>query len=139
MVESGHSRKCDHTTDFRQFNGACDGRITVERHVRSVTIVVPDEFTYSSQQMTLAEHNEMVEQLPPQRPDKSFGVSVLPRRSRRGHELADPHVIDAGPERSTVDSIAVSDQTTDGCVEPDGLNDLLRGPRCIGVCGDVDV
>jgi hypothetical protein len=49
--------------------------------------------------MALAEYDDMIDQLAPERSDKSLGVAVLPRRPRRDLALADPEMVHPGIER----------------------------------------
>jgi hypothetical protein len=53
--------------------------------------------------------------------------------------LLDPEVIDARVERGPVDAVAVSDQICRQEVRADGVDDLLRGPRSVGLRCHVDV
>ncbi len=95
--------------------------------------------TNQPQQVMLSEHDDVVEQLAPQYSHKSFSESILPRRSRRDEKLANAHVLDASIENCAVDAITVANQTTDGRLEPDSLDDLLRGRCCVVMRGNIDV
>lgn len=70
-----------------------------------------------SQQVALAEDDDMVENLSPERADETLRVSVLPTRPLRGLDLADAEMVHARIERAAVDSVPISDQANDVGVE----------------------
>src|SRR5438270_1027600 len=57
----------------------------------------------------LAKHDDIVQAFPPDRADQPFGISVLPRRSRRSRPVTNAHRPKAADENITVDSVAVTD------------------------------
>jgi hypothetical protein len=93
MVKAGNPRECDDGTSVRQFDSPRDRRVSVERHVRAVLVVVSSVRSNQSQQVALAEDDDMVEYLTPERTDEPLRVSVLPGRPGRGLELADAETI----------------------------------------------
>src|SRR5712671_5718933 len=58
--------------------------------------------------MPLAEHDNVVKTFPPDRTDRPFTISVLPRRSRRGWPIPNAHRPKATDEDVTVDGVAVN-------------------------------
>src|SRR5712672_2643176 len=58
--------------------------------------------------MPLAEHDNVVKTLPPDRTDRPFTISVLPRRSRRGWPIPNAHRPKAADEDVTVGGVAVT-------------------------------
>src|ERR1022692_2428629 len=139
MVQPGDSGKGDDVARTRRLDGARDRRITVERHMGAVLVVVARGGSNQSQQMALAEYDDMIEHLTPECADKSFGVAVLPGRPRRALYLADAEMVHTRIERATVDPVPIADQASDPGVEADGFDDLLRGPGLVGMAGDVHV
>jgi hypothetical protein len=57
-------------------------------------------------QMMLAQHEHMIKAFASDRADQSFGITVLPRRSRRYRSVANAHRSNAPSECPAVDPIA---------------------------------
>src|SRR5579863_4636872 len=91
------------------------------------------------EEMTLAEHHHVIEQLAPQGTYEPFRVPILPWRPRCDTHLFDTKMSHSCVEGRTVDSVAVADQPSHVGVGTDSLDDLLCGPPGRGVCRNVDV
>src|SRR5213080_999721 len=78
--------------------------------------------------MPLAEHDNVVKTFPPDRTDRPFTISVLPRRSRRGWPIPNAHRPKATDEDVTVDRVAVSNDVSRRYFPPVGFGDLVRDP-----------
>src|SRR3984893_7685342 len=78
--------------------------------------------------MPLAEHNNGAKTFPPDRTDRPFTISVLPRRSRRGRLIPNPHRPKAADEDVSVDGVAVTDDVSRFYVPTIGLGELARNP-----------
>jgi hypothetical protein len=63
VVEVSDSGKCDDFVCARRFDSARDRRIAVERHVRSVLVVIGDVLAHQPEQMALPTNNDVVAQL----------------------------------------------------------------------------
>ena len=61
-------------------------------------------------QMLLAEDDHMIEALASDRADESFGIAVLPWRSRRCRSVANAHRSDAARKCLSVDPIPITDE-----------------------------
>jgi hypothetical protein len=59
-------------------------RLLLQREVRSVLVVVADILAHQSFQMSLVEHDHMVEQIPATVANPAFGDAVLPGTSEAG-------------------------------------------------------
>ena len=59
-----------------------DRGVFVQRQVSPDFVVIGDVGCEDAVEVNLAEHDQMVETLPPDRADQPFDVSILPRRSR---------------------------------------------------------
>jgi hypothetical protein len=59
---------------------ASDGRILVQKSMRSDAIIIVGVGFQDPTQIDLAEDNDVVQTLTPDRPDQLFGKAVLPRR-----------------------------------------------------------
>ena len=63
-------------------------------------------------EMPLAEHDNVVKTFPPDRTDRPFTISVLPRRARRGWPIPNAHRTRAADEDVTVDGVAVTNDVS---------------------------
>ena len=99
MAQAADSRKCEDFSCTRWFDGSRDRSIAAERHVGSVLVVAGHVLADQSEQMPLAKHDYVIQKLAAQRAHPSFGVPVLPRRTRR----------DGGASRGRIeDALAVA-------------------------------
>jgi len=87
----------------------------------------------------LAEDEQVIEALAPDRADETFRERVLPRALRRRENLFDGHALYAAPKWLTVDAIAVADEIGRCRLVREGLDDLLSGPLGGGVLSDIEV
>src|SRR6202021_2317295 len=85
--------------------------------------------------MPLAEHDNVVKTFPPDRTDRPFTISILPRRSRRGWPIPNAHRPKAADEDVTVDSVAVTNVVSRRYFPTIGLGELVRNPFSRWVCG----
>ena len=138
VVESTESRERDNISVLSGLDEASPGRITVERHVGPVVVVVARIRAHASQQMELVEDDEVIDNFAPERSDEPLDVPVLPRRARRDAELRDAEMAHASIERRAVDPVAVANQRLEAFVR-DSFDDLLRGPFGSGMRRHVDV
>jgi hypothetical protein len=63
MMEPADARKCDDRASAPRLDRACDGRVAIERHVRSVLVAIGDLFADLAEQMPLPQHDEVIEDL----------------------------------------------------------------------------
>jgi hypothetical protein len=77
MMEAAEERMGANASD--PLNWARDRRIFVQRSVRSGLIIVGGVLTQDPAQVRLAQDDNMVDALPTDRSDQSFGKAVLPR------------------------------------------------------------
>src|ERR1700730_14811241 len=103
-------------------------RVLVDRRVRARLIVVGCVRSQQMAKMPLAEHDNVVKTLPPDRTDRPFAISVLPRRSRRGWPIPDAHRTKAADEDVTVDGVAVTNDVSRRYFPTTGLGELVRSP-----------
>src|SRR5882672_1784518 len=78
--------------------------------------------------MPLAEHDNAVKTFPPDRTDRPFTISVLPRRSRRGWPIPNTHRPKAADEDVAVDRVAVTNDVSRRYFPATGLGELVRNP-----------
>src|SRR5271155_3724425 len=79
-------------------------------------------------EVSFAEHNNVVKTFPPDRTDRPFTISVLPRRSRRGWPIPNAHRPKAADEDVTVDGVAVTNDVSRRYFPTIGLGELVRNP-----------
>src|SRR5258705_5838400 len=87
-------------------------RVFVDRKVRASLVIVGRVRSQQMAEMPLAEHDNVVKTFPPDRTDRPFTISVLPRRSRRGWSIPNAHRPKAADEDVTVDGVAVTNDVS---------------------------
>src|SRR4030081_3076655 len=96
--------------------------------MRASRVVVDRERSQQMPEMPLAEHDNVVKTFPPDRTDRPFTISVLPRRSRRGWPIPNIHRPKAADEDVTVDGVAVTNDVSRRYFPTIGLGELARNP-----------
>src|SRR6266478_10242020 len=96
--------------------------------MRSDAVVVASVRFQNPAQMCLAQDNDVVQTLTPDRSDQPFGKAVLPRRSRGGWPIPNAHRPKAADEDITVDGVAVTDDVSRFYFPTIGLGELARNP-----------
>src|ERR1700736_969781 len=104
----------------------------------SVAIVVIGVRFWNSTQMYLAEDNDVVQTLAPDRSDQPFGKAVLPRRGWCNWLISDAHGAKSACDDGAVDPIAVPDHITRSPIPRKCLGDLACNPLRCRVGSDVD-
>ena len=89
--------------------------------------------------MPLAQDEDMVQTLAPDRADEPFRERILPRTVGRGEDFIDAHALHSVPERRAVDAVAIAEEVGRRGVVREGLHDLLGRPVRGGVLGHVEV
>ena len=105
----------------------------------SSVVVVREVASQEVAQVTLAQDQDMVETVAPDRSDQAFGEGILPRASGSREDFLDLHALHALAERLTVDRVAIAEEIGRGGVVGKGVHDLLSSPRGGGMLGDVEV
>src|SRR5260221_4516836 len=80
-------------------------RVLVDRKVRASRVIVGRVRSQQMAKMLLAEHDNVVKTFPPDRTDRPFTISGLPRRSRRALPIPNAHRPKAADEDVTVDDV----------------------------------
>jgi hypothetical protein len=86
-MQPAELRYRDDPTDGGRLDIAPYRRVTAERHVGAVGVVVRDVLAQDSTQMVLAEHDQVVDNLATRGAHPSLGEPVLPWRPRRDSVL----------------------------------------------------
>jgi len=115
------------------------GRVSVQREVATIIVVVPKVLGEQSAEMVLAEDDHVVEAFTADGADQPLDVRILPGRSGRGEDLLDAHPFDPAPEVLAVDRVSVAKEESRCFVVGKRLDDLLGRPRRRRVLRDVEV
>jgi hypothetical protein len=89
--------------------------------------------------MSLAQHDHVVEALPPDRPDDPFAVAILPGRPGGGDDLFNAQDLQSIDDFRTVGAIPIPGQIPRGGIEGKRLDQLQPCPLRSGVSSDVEV
>jgi hypothetical protein len=130
-VQAATLAKADNFFKLPRLDRASDRRVAVEAGVRSVLVVIAwhigepnaGDDGHRARSDDLASLDEGCL--------RSLRIAILSRGSWRGPELFDGKVSHSGVEGAAVDSVAIPGQMDHVGIGPDGLDDLLRGPRGI--------
>src|SRR3977135_2450987 len=96
--------------------------------MRSDAVVIVSIGFQNPAQRRLAQDNDVVHTLTPDRSDQPFGKAVLPRRGWCGRLVPDTHGTPAACGASTIDPIAVPDHVARSLVPRKRLRYLTRDP-----------
>ena len=88
--------------------------------------------------MLLAEDDHMIKALASYRGDQSFGIAVLPRRSRRCRSVANAHRSDAARKCLAIDAVPITDEIVWRAFLTTILRELLGNPFGSRMRSDVE-
>ena len=71
--------------------------------------------------MCLAQDDEMVHTLAPDRSNQPFGKAILPRRGRRGRLVPDAHGAQSACDDGAIDAIPIADEVKRSLIPREGL------------------
>src|ERR1035438_9379314 len=106
--------------------------------MRSDAIVIVGVGFQNSAQMHLAQDNDVVHTLTPDRSDQPFGKAILPRRGRCGRLVPDAHGAQSARDDAAIDPVAIADEVVRSLIPRKCLRYLTCNPFGRGICGDVD-
>src|ERR1700686_2789919 len=99
--------------------------------MRSNAVVIGRIVFQNPAQMFLAQDNDVVQTLAPDRSDQPFGKAILPRRTWCDRLVPDPHGAQSAYDDCTVDPIAIPDHITRSSIPRKRLGYLTSNPlRC---------
>src|SRR5690348_5069559 len=84
--------------------------------------------------MSLAKHNDMIEQLSPKRTNQPFSIAVLPRRPRRRRSDANAHCAKPPKEDRAIDAVTITNDICRRFLPAAGLSQLASKPFSRRVC-----
>src|SRR4029453_10003097 len=85
------------------------------------------------------DNDVMVETLPANGADESFGVRILPRTSRCGQNFFHSQRLDSRSNLAAVNAVPIADKITGSVSIGERLDDLLGGPGCRGMLSDIEM
>src|SRR5437868_12888993 len=89
-------------------------------------------------QLRLAQDNDVVHTLAPDRSDQPFGKAILPRRGWCSGLVPDAHGAQSACDDAAIDPIPIADQVARSLIPRKCLRYLTRNPFCRRIAGDVD-
>src|SRR5215203_3218301 len=94
--------------------------------MRSDFIVIKSIGSQDAAQMRLAQDDQMIHTLAPDRSDQSFGKAVLPRRGWRRRFVPDAHGAHSSCNDGAIDPIPITNQVARSLVPGECLGELAR-------------
>src|SRR3982074_1608205 len=88
--------------------------------------------------MRLAQDNDVVHPLTPDRSDQPFGNAILPRRGWCGGLVPDAHGAQSARDDAAIDPVAIADEGVRSLIPRKCLRDLTCNPFGRRICCDVD-
>jgi len=88
--------------------------------------------------MHLAQDNDVVHTLTPDRSDQPFGKAILPRRGLCGRLVPDAHGAQSARDDAAIDPVAIADEVVRSLIPGKCLRYLKCNPFGRGICCDVD-
>src|SRR3977135_3870144 len=88
--------------------------------------------------MHLAQNNDVVKPLTPDRSDQPFGKAVLPGRGWCGRLVPDAHGAQSARDDAAIDPVAIADEVARSLIPWKCFRYLSRNPFCRRICCDVD-
>src|SRR5271156_2571082 len=92
----------------------------------------------NSAQMPLAQDNDVVHTLTPDRSDQPFHKAILPRRGWCGRLVPDAHGAQSTRDDAAIDPVAIADDVLRSLIPGERLRYLTCNPFGRGICCDVD-
>ena len=121
------------------FDGPQVGGVLVEREMCTRLMVVGKVAGQDAMEVSLAENENAIQALAPDRADEPLRERVLPRAVRRREHLLDPHALHAAPKWLTVDLVPITHEIGGRGLVRESVHDLLGGPDGGGMLGNVEV
>src|ERR1700738_1746471 len=101
-------------------------------------VVIASIESQDSAQMHLAQDDDVVHTLTPDRPDQPFGKAILPRRGWCGRLFPDAHGAQSARDDAAIDPVAIADEVVRSLIPRKCLRYLTCNPFRRRICCDVD-
>jgi hypothetical protein len=139
MVQAADFWKLHDLADRGELDGRDVGCVLVEREVRASPLIVADVTGQDAAQVSLAENENVIQALAPDRADAPLRERILPRAVRGGKDFLGMHPLHAVPNLLAVDLVAIAEEIGRCGVGREGVDDLLSSPVGGGMLGHVEV
>src|SRR6266576_1996954 len=106
--------------------------------MRSDAIIIVGVGFQDPTQMHLAQDNDVVHTLTPDRSDQPFGDAILPWRGWCGRFVPDAHGAQSARDDAAIDPVAIADEVVRSPIPRKCLRYLTCNPFGRGICCDVD-
>src|SRR5258705_3906065 len=106
--------------------------------MRSDVIVIVGVGFQDPTQMHLAQDNDVVHTLTPDRSDQPFGKAVLPGRGWCGRLVPDAHGAQSARDDAAIGPVPIADEVVRSLIPRKCLRYLTYNPFCRRICCDVD-
>src|ERR1700686_4800781 len=113
-------------------------RILVQGSMRSDAIVIVGVGFQDPTQMHLAQDNDVVHALTPDRSDQPFGKAILPRRGWCGRLVPNAHGAQSARDDAAIDPVVIADEVVRSLIPGKCLRYLTCNPFGRRMCCDVD-
>lgn len=90
-------------------------------------VIVREVRCQKAPEMPIAENDNMIQALAPDRTDEALGERILPRAVRRCEYFVDPHPLHTVPKMLAVELVTVAPEIGRRGVVREGVDDLLGG------------
>src|SRR6202163_2870934 len=101
-------------------------------------VVIASIGSQDSAQMRLAQENDVVQALAPNRSDQPFGKAILPRRGWCGRLVPNAHGAQSARDDAAIDPVAIADEVVRSLIPRKCLRYLTCNPLRRRICCDVD-
>src|SRR5882762_6042958 len=106
--------------------------------MRSDVVIIACVRLQNLTQMHLAQDNDVVHTLTPDRSDQPFGRRVLPGRGWCGRLVPDAHGAQSARDDAAIDPVAIADEVVRSLIPRKCFRYLTCNPLCRRICCDVD-
>src|ERR1700737_2094697 len=106
--------------------------------MRAGPIVIVRIVFQNPAQMCLAQNNDVIQTLAPDRSDQPLGKAILPRRARCDRLVPDAHGAQSVRDDAAIDPVAIADEVVRSLIPGKCLRYLTCNPFGRGICCDVD-
>src|ERR1700682_2919387 len=101
--------------------------------MRSDAIIIVGVGFQDPTQMHLAQDNDVVHTLTPDRPDQPFGKAILPGRGWCGRLVPDAHGAQSARDDAAIDPVAIADEVVRSLIPGKRFRYLTCNPFCRGI------
>src|ERR1700731_2574235 len=106
--------------------------------MRSHAVVIVRIVFQNPAQMCLAQNNDVIQTLAPDRSDQPFDKAILPRRGWCGRLVPDAHGAQTARDDAAIDPVAIADEVVRSLIPGKCFGYLTCNPLCRRICCDVD-